>query len=71
MANFGPKLCVNPFRKMSVFRLSELFVFIGYKGVEYRKRHFTGLYCLKKKVGKRTISGSKPWVNPLETCQFF
>ena len=33
MANFGPKLWVNPFGKMSVFRLSELFVLIGYKGV--------------------------------------
>ena len=33
MANFGPKLCVNPFGKMSVFPLFELFVFIGYKGV--------------------------------------
>ena len=33
MANFGPKLWVNPSGKMSVFRLSEHFVFIGYKGV--------------------------------------
>ena len=32
MANFGPKLLVNPFGKMSVFPLFELF-FIGYKGV--------------------------------------
>ena len=30
--NFGPKLLVNPFEKMSVSRLSEGFVFIGYKG---------------------------------------
>ena len=33
MANFGPKLLVNPFGKMSVFRLFKLFVFLGYKGV--------------------------------------
>ena len=32
--------------------------------VEYRKRHFPGLYCLKKKVGKMAIFGPKPWVNP-------
>ena len=33
MANFGPKLWVNPFGKMSGFRLFEPFVFIGYKDV--------------------------------------
>ena len=33
MTNFGPKLWVNPFGKMSVFPLFELFVFMGYKGV--------------------------------------
>ena len=68
MANFGPKLLVNPFGKMSVFRLFELFVFIGYKGfffvLEYRKRHFPGLYYIKKKVEKRAIFRPKPWVNP-------
>ena len=32
--------------------------------LEYRKRHFPGLYCLKKKVGKMAIFGPKPWVNP-------
>ena len=31
---------------------------------EYRKRHFPGLYCLKKKAGKMAIFGPKPWVNP-------
>ena len=30
---------------------------------EYRKRHFDGLYWLKKKVGKMTIFGPKPWKN--------
>ena len=29
MAFSGPKPLVNPFRKMSIFRLFELFVFIG------------------------------------------
>ena len=68
MANFGPKLLVNPFGKMSVFRLFELFVFIGYKGfffvLEYRKRHFPAPYYKKKKVEKRAIFRPKPWVNP-------
>ena len=53
MANFVPKLWVIPFGKISVFRLFELFVFIGYEDVffdvENRKRNFPGLYCLKKK----------------------
>ena len=70
MAIFGPKPWVNPFGKMSIFRLFELLVFIAQKGVffvlEYRKRHFPGLYYLKKKVGKIAIFGPKPWVIPLE-----
>ena len=33
MAIFGPKLWVNPFGKMSIFRFFKLFVFIVYKGV--------------------------------------
>ena len=57
MANFGPKLWANPFGKMSVFRLFELFAVIGYEGVffgvEYRKRHCPSLYCLKKKSWKK------------------
>ena len=32
MAIFGPKLWVNPFGKMSIFRILELLVFIAYKG---------------------------------------
>ena len=30
--------------------------------LEYRKRHFSGLYCLKRKFGKTAIFGPKPWV---------
>ena len=33
MAIFGPKPWVNPFGKMSIFRLFEVFVFIAWKGV--------------------------------------
>ena len=32
--------------------------------LEYRKRHFSVLYCLKKQVGKMAIFGPKAWVNP-------
>ena len=58
----------NPFGKVSLFRLFEVLVFIVQKGrffvLEYRKRHFAGLYCLKRTVGKMAIFGPKPWVNP-------
>ena len=55
MAIFGSNPWVNPFGKISVFqfwtscfyRLEKRFFFI-----EYRKRHFPGLYCPKKKSGK-------------------
>ena len=47
--------------------------------LEYHKRQFSGLYCLKK-VSKMVIFGPKPWVNPFEknvhfstvwTCCFY
>ena len=67
MAIFGPKAWVNPFGKMSIFGLFELLVFIVYKGVlgvlEYRKRYFPCLYCLKKKNWKNGHFWNKPWVN--------
>ena len=68
MAIFGPKPWVNPFGKMSIFRLFKLLLFIAYKErflvLEYYKRHLPCLYCLEKKVGKMAIFGPKPWVNP-------
>ena len=39
--------------------------------LEYRKRHFSGLYCLKKKVEKMAIFGPKPWVNPFRKMSIF
>ena len=55
MANFWPKPWTNPFGKISIFRLYELLVFIGYKGVffvsEYRKTFF-GLIFPKIKSWK-------------------
>ena len=75
MAIFGSKPWVNPFVKVSIFELFEVLVFISYRGgffvLEYRKRHFRGLYCLKRKVGKMAIFGPKPWVNPLGKMSIF
>ena len=130
MAIFGPKPWVNPFRKISIFRHSQLFLFFAQKGVfsfyniikdiilayiaqkkkveiwpfldqnhgltlwknvhfsifetscfyslerrffvlEYDKRHFPGLYCLKKKIGKISIFGPKPSVNPFRKMSIF
>ena len=53
MAMFEPKPWVNPFGKIGVF-----FV------LEYRKRNFLSLYCVKNKVGKMAFFGPKPWANP-------
>ena len=71
MAIFGPKPWVNPFWKMSIFRLFELLVFIALKVVffvlGYRKRHFPCLYFLRKKNWIYGLFfGPKPWVNPFE-----
>ena len=66
---------VNPLGRTSIFRLFEILVFIASKGfffvLEYRKRHFPSLYCLKRKVGKMAIFGPKPWVNPLGKMSIF
>ena len=74
MVILGPKPWVNPFRKMSNFDFLN-FLFFGLERrffvLEYRKRHFPGLYCLKQKVGKMAIFGSKPWVNPFGKMSFF
>ena len=59
---------------MSIFGLFELLVFVlgrRFFVLEYHKRHFPGLYCLKKKVGKMAIFGPKPWVNPFEKMSIF
>ena len=76
MSLFGPKPWVNPVRKMSIFRLFELLVFIAQKSIffvlEYRKRHVPGLYCLKKnKLEKQQFLDQNGGLTPLEKCQFF
>ena len=39
--------------------------------LEYSKRHFRGLYFLKRKVGKMAIFLPKPWVNPFGKVSIF
>ena len=60
---------------MSIFRVFELLVFIALKVVffvlGYSKRHFSGLHCLKKKVGKMAIFGPNPWLNPFGKMSIF
>ena len=60
---------------MLVFGDFELFVFFmlqrHFFDLQYRKRHFPGLYCPKKKVAKRTIFEPKPWVNPFRKMSIF
>ena len=75
MAIFGPKPWVDHFRKMSILSTSWTSCFYSLERhffvLEYRKRHFPGLYCLKKKVGKMAIFGPKPWVNPFTKMSIF
>ena len=75
LAIFGPKQWVNPFGKMSIFRLFELLVFIAQKGVfsiqNIVKDIFLCLYFLKKKFEKMAIFGPKPCVNPFGKMSIF
>ena len=74
MAIFGPKPQINPLEKYQFFDfLNFLFLRVRKAFFSSRifKRHFPGLYCRKKKVGKMTIFGPKPWLNPFEKMSIF
>ena len=76
MVIFRPKRWVNRFGKMSIFRLFEVFFLYSLERrflvLEYHKRHFCGLNCLKKKkLEKLPFLDQNPWLTPLEKCQFF
>ena len=74
MAISWPKPWVNPLGKMSILRLFELLLLKPRKKffvLEYRKRHFPGLYCLKKNLEKMAIFGRKPWVNSFGKLSIF
>ena len=68
MPNFGPKPWTNPFRKNSLFRLSQNLVFIAKKGVlslqNTIKHIFLAYIALKKEDGKMANFGQKPCNNP-------
>ena len=75
MAIFGPKLWANPFGKIVSFSkfLTSCF-FSPERGLfvlEYRKRHFPTLYCLKKKLEKWPFEEQNHGLTPLEKCQLF
>ena len=75
MAIFGPKPWVNPFGKMSIFRLFELLVFIAQKGVfsfqNIVKVIFLTNIALKKKLEKWPYLDQNHGLTLLEKCQFF
>ena len=60
-------LTFNYYKKNDSLRKKNKRLFV----LEYRKRHFPGLYCLKKKFKKMAIIGPKPWVNPFEKMSIF
>ena len=72
MAVFGPKPRVNPFGKMSIFRLLTSCFYSPQKSffvLEYNKRHFPGLKKKRWKNGKFLHENHR--LTPLEKCQFF
>ena len=74
MAIFEPKPWVDPLGKNVNFSTFRTFFYSLKKRflvLEYRKRHFPGVYCLKRKVGKMGIFGLKPWVNPFGRLSIF
>ena len=75
MAVFGPKTWVNPLEKCQFFDFLNLFfcsIERCFLVLEYRKRHFSGLYFLKKKSWKSGHFWTKKHgLTPLEKCQFF
>ena len=69
MAIFGPKPWVNPLEKCKFPDFSEVFFYSlesNFLVLEYHKKHFPGLFWLKKKLVKMAIFGPKPWLTPLE-----
>ena len=73
MAIFWPKAWVKPFGKIWTFWLLNFFYSLkrSFFVLQHRKRHFPGLYCEKKKVGKMAIFGPKAWVNAFGKMSIF
>ena len=75
MAIFGPKAWVNPFEKMSIFRLFKLLVFIAQKGdfpFQNIVKHIFLAYIAKKRSWKKwPFLDENHGLTPLKKCQFF
>ena len=75
MAIFGTKPWVNPFGKMSIFRILELLVFIAYKGAfSFQiivKVIFLTYSAEKKMLEKWAYLDQNHGLTPLEKLQFF
>ena len=75
MAIFGPKLWVNPFAKMPIFRLLERLVFIAQKGAfSFQiivKVIFLTNIALQKRSEKWPYLDQNYGLTPLQKCQFF
>ena len=74
MAISGPKPWVNPFGKMSIFRLCELLVFIAQKCVfslQNKVKDIFLAYIGKKKLEKWPHLDQHHGLTHLEKCQFF
>ena len=75
MAMFGPKPWVNPFWKTVNFWTFWTFCFYSLERrffvLEYHKRHFSGLYSLKKNLDKWPVLNQNHGLTPLEKCEFF
>ena len=69
-----PKHGLTPLGKCQFFDFLN-FLFLQPRKAFFRSRisknTFSWPILPKKKVGKLSIFGPKPWVNPLEKCQFF
>ena len=75
MAIFGPKPWVNPFGKISIFRLFQLFVFIGQKSVfsfqNIVKAIAWHILSEKTKLENSLFLDQNHGLTPLEKCQFW
>ena len=74
--HFSTKTRVNPFEKMSIFRLFELLVFITQKGVFSFQNIAKDIFVAhiakkKKKVQKWPFLDQNLGLTPLEKCQFY
>ena len=67
----------SPFTPLEKYQYYDFLNFLFYSlerrffVLEYHKRHYPGLNCLKKNVGKMALFGPKPWVNPFGKMSIF